>query len=104
MRSRQDGRRCGCVSPSRSEEGFGIPLRNPTFPLLLDRVLLATWLDPPDELARGAFPKSACSLLDQRHKSDTIHRKDARRLFPLLPRPNSAFSRPAVSAVSLTLA
>src|SRR5216684_3845641 len=98
MRSRQDGRRCGCISPSRPEEGFGIPLRNPTFPLLLDRVPLATWLDPPDELARGAFPKSACSLLDQSHKSDTIHRKDARRLFPLLPRPNSPYGYASATA------
>src|SRR5216683_4641338 len=91
MRSRQDGRRCGCISPSRPEGGFGIPLRNLTFPLLLDRVPLATWIDPPDECAAVALPKQACHLLDRSHICDTIPRTGVTHPFLVPARPNSPY-------------
>src|SRR6266852_6990730 len=94
MRSRQDGRRCGCISPSRPEGGFGIPLRNLTFPLLLDRVPLATWIDPPDECAAVALPKQACHLLDRSHICDTIPRTGVTHPFLVLARPTPRMAKP----------
>src|SRR5882762_11141290 len=93
MRSNWDGRRCGYILACRPEEGFGIPLRNPTFHLLLDRLPLATWLDPPDECAAAVLPKPACPLLDRSHICGTIPRTGTRRLFLLPARPNSLCAR-----------
>src|SRR6202051_4381154 len=89
MRSKQVGRRCGCVLQSRLEEEFGIPLRSGTFQRRLDQLPLATWLDPPDECAADVLQKPAGHFLDRSHKCGTIPRTDTRRLFPLRAKPNS---------------
>src|SRR5882762_6934667 len=92
MRSNWDGRRCGYILACRPEEGFGIPLRNPTFQRLLDRLPPATWLDPPDECAADVLQKSADPFLDRSHISGTFLRTDARRLAPLPAKPNSLYA------------
>src|SRR5260370_34520262 len=91
MCSRQDGRRCECITPRRPEEEFGIPLRNPTFRRWLDRVPPATWLDPPDECAAAALPKQACHLLDRSHICDTIPRTGVTHPFLVPARPNPPY-------------
>ncbi len=55
-RPKQDVRHCGCVLRRRPEEKFGIQLRNPTFPLLLGRTLVATWHDHPGHALHWLIP------------------------------------------------
>src|SRR6202142_231903 len=93
MRSKQDGRRCECVLQCRPEEGFGDPLRNPTFPGWLGFLPQPLWPDPPDACAAAGRSKPTGLALDQSHRCDTIPRRDTRRLLLVPARPHSRYAR-----------